>query len=123
MYSHKRYGTESPYISDVVPQDYSLATSNFINILSIYPELNLRPNQNQGWKFVDNVIPNIIYNTTEGFAYNQTSMIIWAKQNNASNTGITNPLFSMYSNDTVSNQKNPGFYLSPNRNLLWTIFV
>jgi hypothetical protein len=85
-----------------------------------YPHLNknLTSTSIQGWKFNGQEVSNIIYNTAPGYHYDTTSIILWARQDNNKTLNITNPLFSLYNNDNINNQCNPGFYIDTRRNLL-----
>jgi hypothetical protein len=86
-----------------------------------YPLLNkmLSSVDIQGWKFNGSVLPDIIYNNAPGYKYDKTTIILWAKQLKRHTSNLINPLFSLYNNDSSTNQNNEGFYVTPDRSLFW----
>lgn len=72
---------------------------------------------------IGDVVPNIIYNSSPAYDYSQTTILLWVNQANQNTSNLINPLFSLYNNDLITNQQNPGFYVTPVRNLLGFIFT
>lgn len=59
---------------------------------------------NVGFKWTSNTLNDILFNTDPDYEYAQTTFLIWAYQRRVNSTGLTNPIFSNYSNNIPEEQ-------------------